>query len=251
MKQYDAVKIVCDKIIDSEYVEAIFLDGSLAKRAEDIYSDVDLYCITNKKKTSIFKSSLFDFMEAYATVLYFKEDGDTVKFIYEDGVIFKVTIVTEEIDLLPADYCPIYDPKKILAEKFVGSEDYSQKDVGELINDFSCKVLEFKANYNRKDIPMAMNVAMKMIETIGVFLRTFDDYANVGMGLKRCYEHLSQENRLVYANMIKEFRYNNLLSFVQMMIMFVTERIKILPLEIGQYVNFDLFDLAKKTFFYE
>jgi predicted nucleotidyltransferase len=54
MKRYDATKCISDEILRDKLVEALFLKGSIARKEDDEYSDVDMYAAVSSENWNSF-----------------------------------------------------------------------------------------------------------------------------------------------------------------------------------------------------
>ena len=250
MRQYEAIEIITEYMNKLPEVEFIFLAGSLINNSEDECSDINYYCGVVRNSVDTFKMKLLNVLEKYHQVLYYQEiDSTHIKFIYDNAVILILNIVYTDEITVPEKYCSLYDAKGVLKDKYYINHKLLDCEIAQLINEFSVLLLEFKTAYIRKDVVYSLDLCVELSEKLGLFLRAIDNPNNQIMSMKKCFESLSKEHRLEYSKIIKEIKYNSLLNSVQLMVLMMNQEVQIISLEIGQYVNFDLYQLAKKELF--
>ncbi|MFJ7979778.1 nucleotidyltransferase domain-containing protein [Lysinibacillus xylanilyticus] len=65
MKLDHVVEVLLESLKDDQYIEAIFLRGSLAREEHDVFSDIDIYCVVNEENVEVFLPNRNLHIEAY------------------------------------------------------------------------------------------------------------------------------------------------------------------------------------------
>ena len=250
MKQYEVVELITKEFSKMGEVKFIVLDGSLIVKEEDRFSDINYTIGIDFTYYNRFVNNLLDTLEVYDTVLFNKEiEKNKFIFVYDDGVIINMTLCDINNIELPNKYCILYDVESRLENINLGIKKIPYEVLADMVNGLSLKLLDFKKSYLRKDVVYSMDVVSNMISDTGLFLRALDNPNYANLSLNKCFDSMSKEHRFEYAKVIKEFRYNNLLPCVQLLVLLLSQNIQTLSIEIAQYVNYDLFNYAKKELF--
>lgn len=250
MKQYEVVELITKEFSNLPEVKFICLDGSLIVQEEDIFSDINYTIGIDYNYYDKFMTNILDLLEVYDTVLFSKEyDKNHHTFVYDDGVIVKLSLTDYKNIKLPNKYCVLFDKDGLLNGLEIVLNKISDEKLADIINELSLNLIDFKKSFLRKDVVYAMILVSEMLSQTAIFLRAMDNPNYANLSLNKCFESMSKDHRIEYAKVVKEFRYNNLLPCVQLLVLLLNQNIQNLSIEIAQYVNYDLFNYAKKELF--
>ena len=54
MKLDHVIEVLLESLKDDQYIEAVFLRGSMAREEHDEFSDIDIYCVVNEENVEAF-----------------------------------------------------------------------------------------------------------------------------------------------------------------------------------------------------
>lgn len=119
-----AVEKITASLIQSSYVRAVFLKGSMGRNEHDEHSDVDLYCLVDKEQESVFLKERIIHLQAYRPVL-FQDDifiiAPQLIAVFDNLLHIDLFTVTLE-SFTPKDFFKVvYDPENLL-EQFRASQ---------------------------------------------------------------------------------------------------------------------------------
>ncbi|MFJ8518824.1 nucleotidyltransferase domain-containing protein [Lysinibacillus xylanilyticus] len=66
MKLDHVVEVLLESLKDDQYIEAIFLRGSMARNEHDEFSDIDIYCVVNEENVEAFLPNRTKHIGAYS-----------------------------------------------------------------------------------------------------------------------------------------------------------------------------------------
>ncbi|MGE8037213.1 nucleotidyltransferase domain-containing protein [Lysinibacillus sp. NPDC093692] len=67
------VKILLESLKDDQYIEAVFLRGSMAREEHDEFSDIDMYCVVKEENIEAFLPNRKKHIETYMKTLFVDE----------------------------------------------------------------------------------------------------------------------------------------------------------------------------------
>ncbi|WP_404453786.1 nucleotidyltransferase domain-containing protein [Virgibacillus necropolis] len=112
-----AVEKISKSLQNDECVQAIFLKGSMGRNEYDEHSDIDLYCLVDKKDEASFLSRRINHLEAYRSIFFYDDIfiiAPQIIAVYDDYLHIDLFTVTKE-SFLDKDYFKvIYDPNQLL-----------------------------------------------------------------------------------------------------------------------------------------
>lgn len=249
MKQLEAIEIICKTIIEDKLVDAIILKGSIAKNTHDEYSNIDLYLIVERDKMDLVLDKRFEYLESYANILHhffvFFSCPQMVC-VFEDGV--RVNLFTTTISNLNNydSILIIYDPKNLLENYQKRDFSLSPKEAAEYFNTFNYSLLDFEVAYARKDIAWMFRLANHLFSDLSVILRLVSHPESAKLGIKGLIHVLDSDLKEEYIKIMKKMRSENLLECVIYMVILIDNLVMRMPLEIGQYINYDFHVFVKK-----
>lgn len=114
----EAVDTVVSSLTKDEYVQAIFLKGSMGRNEHDEFSDIDLYCLVNAEDLDLFLPNRMRHIRAYKELLFYDEIfivAPQILAVYENLVHLDLFTVTEE-NYVAKDFIKVlHDPDGRLA----------------------------------------------------------------------------------------------------------------------------------------
>lgn len=153
LSQEIAVEKVCQSLKRDEYVQAIFLKGSMGRNEYDKYSDVDLYCMVDKKDEKHFLPKRLEHIQAYRSVI-FQDDiyiiAPQIIAIYDDLLHIDLFTVTKETFSEKDYFKVLYDPNQMLDE-FVETQNLtlSEEELKDDIIDVAWFLFQYKKSTAR------------------------------------------------------------------------------------------------------
>lgn len=245
MKQENAAEKVYSEIMKDRLVRAVFLKGSIARGECDEYSDVDFYCMVDKKDMDKFLSRRIKYLEAYKPILYYTKEnfvGPQIVTVFEDGLHFDLYTVTKESLHNTDEVRILYDPEGLLRdyknEKFL----LSNEEVAKYFNETTFMLLEFEAAYMRGDLIWASRLGSHISGYLSLILRYIYDRDNAMLGLKRLHKKLDSKMYNKYENAIDLIGPSYLPKGVILLAEIEEETLGKVPEEISKDIN--------KQFFY-
>lgn len=252
MLQYDLVNLLLDIFVKSGLVEACYLQGSLARKAEDKYSDVHFYCVVNQTNKITFLKNRLRYLQSFNPIKHHFDINTNIPkiiCIYENGIIINLyTLMAEEITD-DEEIMAIYDPHEILSGYQNKSLELTANDFGAIINEFSLNCLYFHKAYLRGNIFLALHYANILH---GYYLRLIHYYENkehAKLGLRDLEKHLSAEKAKEIIALTKLIKYDTLLIGVKTITVAMQEAIVNLPISETMHIDYDFFLYAKKEIF--
>lgn len=117
MHQLHAIEQLVTRLKQDPAVEAIFLKGSFGRGEEDVYSDIDLYCLVSEDRMAKFLTRRLTHLSVYRPIIW-KDDifivAPQLIVVYDDLLHVDLFTVTRE-SLNHSDTIRVlYDPKRQL-----------------------------------------------------------------------------------------------------------------------------------------
>lgn len=114
MHQLHAIEQLVARLKQDPAVEAIFLKGSFGRGEEDVYSDIDLYCLVSEERITKFLTRRLTHLSVYRPIIW-KDDifivAPQLIVVYDDLLHVDLFTVTRE-SLNHSDTIRVlYDPK--------------------------------------------------------------------------------------------------------------------------------------------
>ena len=97
MKLDHVVEVLLESLKDDQYIEAIFLRGSMARNEHDEFSDIDIYCVVNEENVEAFLPNRNLHIEAYMKTLFVDDIyiiAPQLLVVYEDLIHIDLFTVT-------------------------------------------------------------------------------------------------------------------------------------------------------------
>ncbi|MGX8794785.1 DUF2785 domain-containing protein [Fusibacter sp. JL298sf-3] len=192
MKQFDAIEIIKNRLIETHLVSAIYLKGSLARDEADMYSDVDLYCLILPEHVDAFLALRLEVLKAYKPMVYWSEAnfvGPQIVCVYEDGLHLDLYVQTPETLTQTDAIKVLYDPENYLENYIAKPLDLSTSEMTRLFDAATFTLLEFETAYLRGDLVWASRLASHLSGDLSVLLRHLyhPEYAKLGCKRLNCY----------------------------------------------------------------
>lgn len=119
-----AVETITASLIESPYVRAVFLKGSMGRNEHDEHSDIDLYCLVEKEQEDAFLAERLSHLQAYRPVL-FQDDifiiAPQLIAVFDNLLHIDLFTVTAESFAAKDFFKVVYDPENLL-EQFTESQ---------------------------------------------------------------------------------------------------------------------------------
>ncbi|HNZ50723.1 MAG TPA: aminoglycoside 6-adenylyltransferase [Bacilli bacterium] len=248
MKQYKAVEIISQAIINDGKAMAIFLKGSLARQTEDQYSDVDFYVVVADENYEQFLKKRLDYLNKYGHILYFTETyfvAPQIVCVFEDGLHFDFYVTKMDNINYYDNIAIIYDPHHLLDDYQKKPLSLNSQETANIVHSFCFAAVEFNAAYQRQDLLFAFRLANHMFADLACYLRTVIEPDFARIGLKGFYQNLSEPYRSKYLEIAKYLSLENCLLSVKMMLGYFDQLIINVPIRVAEFLNFEFFQFAK------
>lgn len=112
--------VLLESLKDDQYIEAVFLRGSIARDEHDEFSDIDLYCVVKEEHIEAFLPQRIRHIEAYKKTLFVDDIyiiAAQLLVVYEDMIHIDLFTVTPN-GISNKDVIKIlFDPNGILPSK--------------------------------------------------------------------------------------------------------------------------------------
>lgn len=244
MLQYEAVEIISKHILETNLVDAIFLKGSLARGSEDEYSNIDLYCLINNDNYLDFERQEIAILRKYNAIIYLKNNNNQLICVFENGILLNFyTLRINNLDYTD-DIVIIHDPKGILANYEKIPLEYLPIEVGEILDQFLLKSIEFYNAMMRDDNIYSFMLASELFNFLGIFLRIKYDSEFAKMGLKMI--KLDEQVQNKYYEIAKKLKINSVLECVKMIYVLLDNYINNIPILFAEHINFDFYSYTKR-----
>ncbi|MED3802466.1 nucleotidyltransferase domain-containing protein [Lysinibacillus xylanilyticus] len=120
MKLDHVVEVLLESLKVDQYIEAIFLRGSMARNEHDEFSDIDIYCVVNEENVEAFLPNRTKHIESYMRTLFVDDVyiiAPQLLVVYEDLIHIDLFTVTPS-EIINKDTMKIlFDPNGILTAK--------------------------------------------------------------------------------------------------------------------------------------
>ncbi|WP_185903573.1 aminoglycoside 6-adenylyltransferase [Lysinibacillus sphaericus] len=120
MKLDHVVEVLLESLKNDQYIEAVFLRGSMAREEHDEFSDIDIYCVVNEENVEAFLPNRVQHIEAYKKTCFVDDIyiiAPQLLVVYEDMIhIDLFTVTLSEISEKDAIKI-LFDPNGILTAK--------------------------------------------------------------------------------------------------------------------------------------
>ncbi|WP_285396479.1 nucleotidyltransferase domain-containing protein [Lysinibacillus sp. fls2-241-R2A-57] len=120
MKLDHVVEVLLESLKDDQYIEAVFLRGSMARDEHDEFSDIDMYCVVKEENIEVFLPNRNKHIKTYKQTLFIDDIyiiAPQLLVVYEDMIhIDLFTVTPTEISNKDAIKV-LFDPNGILTSK--------------------------------------------------------------------------------------------------------------------------------------
>lgn len=182
-----ATEKITASLIESPYVRAIFLKGSMGRNEHDEHSDIDLYCLINQEHEELFLSERISHLQTYRPVL-FQDDifiiAPQLIAVFDDLLHIDLFTVTVE-SFTPKDYFKVlYDPENLL-DQFTESQNLklSEEEFREHVIDVAWFLFQYRKACARGNGIWAVKMLSHVLEHLARVLlhRYAPDRAQLGL----------------------------------------------------------------------
>ncbi len=182
-----ATEKITASLIESPYVRAIFLKGSMGRNEHDEHSDIDLYCLVNQEHEELFLSERIRHLQTYRPVL-FQDDifiiAPQLIAVFDDLLHIDLFTVTVE-SFTSKDYFKVlYDPQNPL-DQFTESQNLklSEEEFREHVIDVAWFLFQYRKAGARGNGVWAVKMLSHVLEHLARVLlhRYAPDRAQLGL----------------------------------------------------------------------
>lgn len=196
LRQEIAVEKVCQSLQKDEHVQAIFLKGSMGRNEYDEHSDVDIYCMVDKKDEEQFLSKRLDHIQAYRSIIFYDDIfiiAPQIIAIYDDFLHIDLFTVTKE-NFLNKDYFKVlYDPHNLLSE-FVDTQNLtiSNAEFKDDVLDVSWFLFQYKKSAARGNNVWSVKMLTNVMQHLSRVLLHRYSPTRAQLGLKTIEKSLPE-----------------------------------------------------------
>lgn len=219
--QWQLVDYLKNQLETDKGVRALYLKGSLARKTDDAYSDVDFYCLVEETEYQRLLEKRMKILSGYHEMLYHSEVnfGEAqIIVLYDDNMHldFYVTtkIPTEGVD----DVLLIYDPQNCLEGYRRIKRDLNPDEQLEQLNELIYTLQEFYAAQMRGDVLWKMRLLSHMMTHISLYYADLYHEDHPVLHMKGVYQklpsHLQREMDQIMELMIPEHAINCCLKII-------------------------------------
>lgn len=193
--QWEAIQTIAQTLKSTDGVLAIYLKGSFARGEEDLYSDVDLYCIVSDEALEGFLPKRLEILKCYKPILYSSEAnfvGPQIVCVFDNGLHFDLYTQTMATQTTTDQVKVLYDPHQLLNDYNAKAFPLSNEECDTLFDECSFVCIEFLAAYHREDYPWAMRLCSHLSGDLSLLLRHLYDPSQAMLGMKRLHTYLPE-----------------------------------------------------------
>ncbi|ANU09483.1 DNA polymerase beta domain-containing protein [Planococcus antarcticus DSM 14505] len=163
-----AVEKITASLIQSPYVRAIFLKGSMGRDEHDEHSDIDLYCLVEKEQEEHFLKERLTHLQAYRPVL-FQDDifiiAPQLIAVFDDLLHIDLFTVTVESFIAKDFFKVVYDPENLL-DQFAESQslELSKEEYKDHVIDVAWFLFQYRKAGARGNGVWAVKMLSQVLE---------------------------------------------------------------------------------------
>lgn len=166
----EALKILSDSLIQDARVQAIFVKGSIGRGEQDVYSDIDLYCLVQENDLTGFLNDRIGHLESYGKLLFHDDIfiiAPQILAVYENMLHVDLFTVTEETFVQKDYFKVIYDPHKRL-EKYKASQGLrlSSDEFQDAVDDIVWFLFQYKHSAARGNDLWSVNMLHQVMSNL-------------------------------------------------------------------------------------
>ncbi len=249
MLQYQAIETITEAILRDHVALAIYLKGSIARKEEDEFSDVDFYVVVKEQDLPLFLNKRLEYLSSYAPILYHSNAGfgvPQIVCVFDNGLHFDFYTTTIKQINQYDEIVILYDPNSLLIDYQKKELNLSSEETANVIHSFCFAAIEFHAAYQRKDFLFAFRLANHMLTDLGTYLRSIIEPEKAKIGIKRFTKMLIEPYKNQYIEISKKLTYDSVLLSVKLMYSFLDKLVMQIPLHVAEQFNFEFFQFTKK-----
>ncbi|MFS0560774.1 nucleotidyltransferase domain-containing protein [Terribacillus sp. 179-K 1B1 HS] len=192
--QQAALKELVDILANEEEVKAVFVKGSFGRREDDLYSDIDLYCLVDEKDVTKFLPKRLALLSAYKDVLYSEElviIAPQLIIVYDNLLHVDLFTVTEKSFKQSDYFLVLYDPWQLL-EKYRATQKLTMTDeeYGDQVIDLIWFLFQYRKAALRSNGVWAAAMLQQVTEPLARMLLHHHNPERAQLGLKRAEQLL-------------------------------------------------------------
>ncbi|CDQ20504.1 nucleotidyltransferase domain-containing protein [Halobacillus karajensis] len=187
MRQWEAVRAITNSLKQDTYVQAVYLKGSMGRREEDEYSDVDLYVLVDEGDKEAFLKKRKKHLESYQTIIFYDDIfiiAPQIIAVYDNLLHIDLFTVTEETMVHKDFYRVLYDPEHRM-DKHAAKQNLrlEEREFLDAVEDAAFFFLQYKKAADRGNDIWAVKVANDIGENLGKILlqKYCPSYAQLGL----------------------------------------------------------------------
>jgi predicted nucleotidyltransferase len=249
MDQKEAITVVSLSLMKDPAVRAVFLKGSQARGEQDIYSDVDMYCLVYDDALEGFLGRRIPFLEEYKKLIYWSESnfvGPQIVGVYEDGLHFDLYTVTVESLKRTDEILILHDPEGLLVEYKAEAFSISDAEVTKIMSGFTFSLLEFESAFHRGDVLWAHRLGSHLATDLMMVLRHMEEPDKAGLGIKGVHRIIKPQDLNVLTEALNAMGPDNLPNGVKMLLELATAVIERFSDRLDESWNQSFFDFMVK-----
>ncbi|WP_082235098.1 nucleotidyltransferase domain-containing protein [Halobacillus massiliensis] len=187
--------MITNSLKNDHLVKAVFLKGSMGRKEEDKFSDVDLYVLVDDEE--VFLPNRKEHVKSYRKLLFYDDIfiiAPQILAVYDNWLHLDLFTVTEKT-LLEKDYFKVlYDPEKRM-EKFISAQilKLSLQEFIDSVDDAAFFLLQYKKASGRGNDLWSVKMLQNSGESIAKILLHRYSTERAQLGLKTVDRSLPRE----------------------------------------------------------
>lgn len=197
LQQELAVEKICTSLKKDNLVKAIFLKGSMGRGEHDEFSDIDLYCLVEKKDEELFLKKRLEHIKAYRKIIFHDDIyiiAPQIIVVFDNLLHLDLFTVTEQ-NFTEKDYFKVlYDPNNLL-EQFNESQslEVSESEFSDSATDIAWFLFQYKKAIERGNDIWAVRMLTNVMEHLARVLLYKYCPERAQLGLKTLHQSLPEQ----------------------------------------------------------
>lgn len=245
MKKVQLIDFITKEFHNKPYIYFAFLSGDMILDDYDEGAIIDYHIGV----ASQVDDQIIEVLDSFDQVLHIKKTKKVITCVYDNGEVINIHKESYNEVITPKKYAKLFDKTNILENSSCKLGKLTDLQISDLVNEYSLDLYKFVLSYKSKDILYLMELVNKLQKSLTLFLVYLSNDTVSNYDIKGKLELLDKKYAIEVAKIIKEYKYNTLLQTAQLYTLMLVEVTKTLKFEIGQNVNYDLLNFAKKGLF--
>lgn len=196
LAQEKAVQQICESLKGDPRVKAVFLKGSMGRGEHDEHSDIDLYCLVDRKGLDSFLSERFRHLSAYREIIFMDDIfivAPQLIAVFDDFLHIDLFTVTADTFTGKDFYKVLFDPEGIL-EGFAETQglELTPSEYRDHINDIAWFLFQYKKAAARGNSLWAVKMLSNSMEHLARALLYLYAPGRAQLGLKALQSDLPE-----------------------------------------------------------